>query len=184
MKYLITSLIFIFALSCARHDDKIISKDKVGKITSETKISDIGNLFKRDSIAVHKSQSGEAATTKFLKEDDTYQIYSRQGKLLLTVTPVENGNPDAKIKSVEVSSGDYHTEAGLNIHAPFKDFANRYTLELTPALSSVMVEVKELDATFLVRLKNPNPDLLGNKDALLQSIPDMADIEHFTLWFQ
>jgi len=184
MKYFFTLLILVSFMSCIRHDDKIIAKNKVGKLTPQTKISEINNLFNKDSVVIQKSQSDGQTTTKYIQEDDTYLIYSSQGKLLLAVTPVENENPDSTIKSIEITSGKYHTEAGLTVHSPFKDFASRYTLELTPTLSSVMVEVKELNATFLIHLKNPNPDLLGNKDSLIQSIPDMTEIEHFTLWFQ
>ncbi|PQJ74097.1 hypothetical protein [Polaribacter gangjinensis] len=168
-------------MSCSDKDKFVVEKGKVGKITKETTIKELKEIFKKDSIS--SKMSGSVSEDDYFKEEDEYFIFEKGGKLLLTITPKEQQDSLSLIKSIEIHDQRFATKNGINLASTFAEINTNYRLRVESTLLSVTLFLDELNATMTV-----DKEELGLKDFTIQQvsleqIPDLAKIKSFVIWF-
>lgn len=180
-KAAVALLVFVSFMSCSDKDKFVVEKGKVGKITKETTIKELKEIFKKDSISTELS--GSETKDDYFKEEDKYFIYEKGGILLLTITPKEQQDSLSTIKSIEIHDNRFTTKSGINLASTFSQINTNYGLRVESTLLSVTLFLDELNATMTV-----NKEELGLKDfsvqkVSLEQIPDLAKIKSFVIWF-
>jgi hypothetical protein len=183
-KNALSILVIVFSLliiSCNKSNDFKIEKGKVGKITETTKITDLQNIFKNDSIV--KNLSEGALGDNYFQDDDEYLIFEKGGNLLLTVIPKEQLDSTSTIKSIEIHDIRFKTKNGISLSSNFSEINATNILRPESTLQSVTLFLDELNATITI-----DKDELGIKDFItqkisLEQIPDLAKIKSFIVWF-
>ena len=75
----ISFVAFLVALtSCSNKDAFTVEKNRVGVISSETKMMEIEGLFAKDSVVKRLSEGVLGYQGKYTQEDDFYLIYSKK----------------------------------------------------------------------------------------------------------
>jgi len=174
-------IVFVSFMSCSDKDKFVIEKGKVGKITKETTIKELKEIFKKDSIS--SKMSGNESKDDYFQEEDEYFIYEKGGTLLLTITPKEQQDSLSTIKSIEIHDNRFATKNGINLASTFAEINTNYRLRVESTLLSVTLFLDELNATMTV-----DKEELGLKDFTIQQvsleqIPDLAKIKSFVIWF-
>lgn len=170
---LLISLIFI---QCNSKKDSIIAKNQLGKINLNTKISELDKLFKKDSIV------------KLPKESDVfrkYEIYNKEGILLLIIKPKFRGDSLITIENIKIFSDKYNTEKGLSTASTYKDILDNYSIsKIEPSFTSAIVFIDEINATVALDKKDLKLAEFDMNKIREDQIPDMAKIKYITLWFE
>jgi hypothetical protein len=183
-KYIIVLVIIGLSFSnCKKENIFLIEKGKVGKLNKSTKINEIKSIFKSDSLVINLSKSVSNTDNKFFKDDDEYVVYNKQGKHLLTITPMKAHDSLATIKSIEVFSNQYKTKKGISLFSPFKEIQTAYQLSITNTLLSAHIDIDELNATMSIDKKDIGINEFNREKIKIEQIPDLAKINHFTIWF-
>ncbi|MDP5093198.1 MAG: hypothetical protein NWQ17_07800 [Polaribacter sp.] len=175
-------IVFVSFMSCSDKDKFVIEKGKVGKITKETTIKELKEIFKKDSISSKMSEN-DSKEDDYFQEEDEYFIYDKEGTLLLTITPKEQQDSLSTIKSIEIHDNRFATKNGINLESTFSEINTSYALRVESTLLSVTLFLDELNATMTV-----DKEELGLKDFTIQQvsleqIPDLAKIKSFVIWF-
>ncbi len=117
---------------------------------------------------------------------DDYEIYTRYGKHLLTLTPKFSGSMDQAIDRVKVVSPFFKTAKGININSSYQDIKNAYTInKIEPTRTHIVLTVDEIHAQFSI----PKTGLQKgwwNKTTHrvdINKIPANARIDSFILWW-
>ncbi len=181
-------LIFVVSsvfFACNGNADFLIAKGRVGKLNKNTKVKDLARIFKDDSLVVDIKDIDEnsPAESKYFREDDQYIVYSKEGKHLLTITPLKQHDSSATLKSIEIFSNRYKTKKGISLYSPYKDIHASYALRITNTLSSAHIDIDELNATMTIPKKEIGINEFNREKIRLDQIPDLAKISHFTVWF-
>ena len=184
-KILSISLISIFFVQCSGETPFLIEKNTVGKINSEHLVSDIETLFAKDSVVTRLSEGDLGGEdTKYLQDEDQYLIYSKEGKHLLTIVPRVQHDSTSKIKYVEIINSQFKTEKELSLRTPFKEINHQYMVnKIEMSLASITLYIDELNATISMRKNDIGINPFDTKKVHLEQIPDLAKINHFTIWF-
>lgn len=167
--------------SCKNNDKFKVEKGIVGKITTQTKINELKEIFKKDSVATFLS--GEASSDNYFRDEDKYFIYEKGGIHLLTIIPKEQQDSLSTIKSIEIHDKRFTTKEGLNLDSNFSQINVNNTLRVESTLFSVTLFLDELNATMTI-----GKEELGLRDFTIQQvsleqIPDLAKIKSFVIWF-
>lgn len=175
-------IVFMSFISCSDKDKFVVEKEKVGKITKETTVKELKEIFKKDSIS-SKLSGKVTEEDDYFQEEDEYYIYEKGGTLLLTITPKEQQDSLSTIKSIEIHDKRFATKNGINLESTFSEVNTNYALRVESTLLSVTLFLDELNATMTV-----NKEELGLKDFTIQQvsleqIPDLAKIKSFVIWF-
>jgi hypothetical protein len=172
-------------VKCSKENKFLISKNKVGVITNQHTITDIDQLYSKDSIVVRLSEGDLGGEdTKYIQDDDQYLIYSKEGKHLLTIVPKKQHDSTSHIKYVEVIDAQFKTEKELTLQSPFKEINLNYMIDkVETSLSSATLYIDELNATLSIRKKDIGVNEFSQQKVVLEQIPDLAKINHFTIWF-
>lgn len=184
----LSGVLFLLLLTtqCTRENRFLIDKNRVGIVTNEHKISDLESLFSSDSLVVRLSEGDLGdEDSKYLQDDDEYLVYSKEnGKLLLTIVPKIQLDSSSLIKYVEINNSAYNTHKKLNLNSPFKDINSKYTIDkVETSLFSATLYIDELNATIAMRKKDIGVSEFSTELVKLDQIPDMANMNHFTVWF-
>ena len=184
-KILSIALISLLFAQCSGENQFLIEKNSVGKINNEHLISDIETLFAKDSVVTRLSEGDLGGEdTKYLQEEDKYLIYSKKGKHLLTIVPRVQHDSTSKIKYIEIINSQFKTEKEVSLLTPFKELNFNYTVNnIEMSLSSATLYIDELNATISMRKSDIGVNPFETKKISLDQIPDMAKINHFTIWF-
>lgn len=176
--FLFFALLF---MQCVKNPH-IVEKNRVGVITTSTKINELLDLFKKDSL-VSNLVSDESKSSYFFNSDE-YVVYSKNGKKLLVITPMDSNDSISKVKSVQLFDASYKTEKGLSLSSNFKEIAQNYRINKVEAtLTSAMLFIDELNATIALDKKDLGISPFSKEDITLSQIPDNAKIKYFTIWF-
>ncbi len=177
MKKIITLfLISLIFIQCNNNKDSIITKNQLGKINLNTKISELDKLFKKDSIV------------KLPEESDVYrkyEIYNKEGILLLIIKPKFRGDSLITIENIKIFSDKYNTEKGLSTASTYKDILDNYSIsKIEPSFTSAIVFIDEINATVALDKKDLKLAEFDMNKIREDQIPDMAKIKYITLWFE
>lgn len=183
-KSFVISVLAIVAISCNNSSNFLIEKGRVGKLTNKTIISELEAIYKMDSLVVRLSEIDiNNEENKYFREDDQYIVYEKGGKHLLTITPMEQHDSLATIKSIEIFDNRFKTNNGISLFSPFKDIDAAYRINITNTLLSAHIDIDELNATMSIDKKEIGINEFNRDDISPDQIPDLAKIEHFTVWF-
>lgn len=185
IKVVLATLFIVSLASCTGNSNFIIEKGRVGELTKETKIEELSEIFKKDSLVVELSKVSEnqGKKNKYFSDDDAYIVYSKEGKKLLIITPIKQHDSLSTIKSVEVFSNKYKTKEGISLYSPFKDIRTAYHIDLTNTLLSAHIDIDQLNATMSIDKKEIGINEFNRESIKADQIPDLAKINHFTIWF-
>ncbi len=122
------------------------------------------------------------------KEDvyDDYEIYTRYGKHLLTLTPEFRGSLDQKINRVMVVSPFFATEKGINTNATYQDIKKAYTInKIEPTETHIVLVVDEINAHFSIPKTSLKTGWWNDKNKSVNEskIPANTKIDSFILWW-
>ena len=181
-------LILVFAMglaSCNKNADFRIEKGRVGKLTKNTTIEELSRIFSNDSLAINLSEASlsQDNESKYFKEDDTYKVYDKEGKHLLTIVPLKQQDSLSTIKSIEIFNNKYRTKEGISLYSPYKDIKTAYQISITNTLLSAHIDIDELNATMSIDKKEIGINEFNRVKISADQIPDLARINHFTIWF-
>lgn len=185
LKVMIAIMFIISLFSCTGNSSFIIEKGRVGELTNKTTIEDLSSIFKNDSIVIKLSELTltKDQKNKFFSDDDEYTIFSKKGKKLLTIIPLKQHDSTSTIKSVEIYSNKYKTKEGISLYSPFKDIRNAYSIDITNTLLSAHIDIDKLNATMSIDKKEIGINEFNRENINIDQIPDLAKLNHFTVWF-
>ncbi len=163
----------------------LIAKNRVGKLSNKNTVADIDKLFANDSIVKHISEGAMGGEdTKYMQDEDEYLIYSKQGKHLFTIVPKVQHDSTSTIKYVEIKDSQFKTTKDISLLSPFKDIHSKYTIsKIETSLSSAILYIDELNTTISMSKKAIGVNPFDRNKIVLDQIPDMTKIDHFTVWF-
>lgn len=174
---LLLLLCLIGMVSCQK--DKIderylISKDRIGYLTKDIKISQLDSVFAGDSV-VNKNNSKE------FSRGNEIVVYQKGGKELLRLYPAKNFDSSSTIAGVEVKDTIFKTENGLGRGSKFEIIKTHYNISrIENTLGTAMVFIDELNMYVNIDKKFiAEPTGMGEKIRSSQ-IKDRAPVKH--LW--
>jgi hypothetical protein len=171
----------ILMTSCTNKDQFKIEKGKVGLVTSATTITELNQIFEKDSIVQNLSEG--ALGNNYFQDDDKYLVYENGGKLLLTIVPKEQLDSTSRIKSVEVHDARFKTVAGTNLNSSFSEINANNGLRPESTLQSVILFLDEINATIAIDKEELGLRDFSTQKVSLEQIPDMAKMKSFVIWF-
>ena len=171
-------LLFLF-IQCKKEDKLTIAKGQLGKLTTQTQVHELKELFANDSLVSNLGE-GDFAQAEY----DEYMVYEKGGNHLLTLIPKAQHDTTATIESIQIFDKRYKTVKGLNLNSTFKDIIDNYTVnKVESTFSSAVLFVDELNVTIAIDKKDIGIREFGIQKVRLDQIPDLARIKYFTLWF-
>ena len=93
---LLVSFLFV---QCAKENQFLVEKGKVGYLNKETVIRDLNSIFEKDSIVANLTNSTENEYQLFSVANDEYVVYSKKGKKLLEIIPTKLNDSLSKASS-------------------------------------------------------------------------------------
>ena len=109
-------------------------------------------------------------------------IYDKNGKALLTLSPEKRSDSTATVTSVRILDARYKTEKGISMVSTFKDIDKAYTIsKIDNLINSIVVSVKEIDISFTIDKKELPSNLRFDRDIAIEAsqIPDNAKVKYF-----
>jgi len=184
-KIIFIVLISFLFVQCAKENQYLIEKGKVGYLTKETSMLDLVTIFKNDSIVSNLSINDSNNEGRlFSVNDDEYEIFSITGDKLLEISPATKNDSLSKIKSIQIFDRNYKTDKGISLQSTFKEINENYMVnKVETTLTSATLFIDELNATIAIDKKELGLNSFSREEVTLDQIPDIAKIKYFTIWF-
>ena len=180
MKKILLFIIAVAFIQCSNDDKYLIAKGKVGYLSKETSLSDIGDLFADDSLVNLNIDTTQTYLTNSNRE---LIIFAKGGKKMLEIIPENGSDENSKIKSVQIFDKNFHTEKGISLKSTFKDINENYMVnKVETTLTSATLFIDELNATIAIDKKELGLNSFSREEISLEQIPDIAKIKFFTIW--
>lgn len=178
-------LVFSIAISsCSSNDEFTVEKNRVGLVTSETKVTEIAELFENDSIVSHLSEGILGYKGRYAQEDDFYLIYSKEGKHLLTLTPKEALDSLSTIRVVDIHDGVYTTKDGIGLDSKFEEINLAMNVsKIESTFTKVVLYLDQMNATMTLDKKDLGIKTIQTNDVQLEQIPNLVKPKSFVVWF-
>jgi hypothetical protein len=168
--FLLVIVIVVFA-SCKNEQDPFEwNKDRIGRLTKDSKVYQLDSLFANDSIVRSTKSDG------FISGPDAIEIFEKGGKHLLTLTPYGTDSTSV-IENVRVRDERFTTDKGIKINSDFKTINDTYKIgSIDNMINSAVIWVDEENFYFTIN-KNVLPaevkfDIAAPIDKTM--IPDTA----------
>ncbi|MDG5493096.1 hypothetical protein [Psychroserpens sp. SPM9] len=156
-----------------------IGKHHVGLLTDSTQVKDLKLIFPNDSIARFSIKGDE-----FTGQNNDIDIYSTEGKKLLSLTPRQALDSTSVIGSVHILSELYKTDKNISTLSTFKDINENYNISsIDNLINAVVISVNEINASFTIDKKELPANLRFDMNLNIEAvqIPDEAKIKYFIL---
>ena len=177
-------LVAVAFIQCAKENQYLIEKGKVGVLTNETTIKELNSIFMKDSIVSNLSLTDTISNKLFSVTNDEYVVFSKEGKKLLEIEPTQANDSTSKIKSIQIFDNSYKTIKGISLQSTFKDIHETYMVNnVETTLTSAMLFIDELNATIAIDKKELGLNSFSREEVTIDQIPDLAKIKYFTIWF-
>lgn len=172
-------------VQCTKENEYLVEKGKVGYLNAQTSIKELKDIFKYDSIKIHTVLMDEKVSENlFFNDSEDFEIFSKEGKKLLTITPVKESDSVSKIKSIQIFDAHYKTKKGLGIESNFKQIKNNYEInKIETTLTSATLYIDELNATIAIDKEEIGVSKFSREEIFIDQIPDVSKIKFFTIWF-
>ena len=177
--------ISISLLSCSNKDEFTVEKNRVGVITSETKVMDIKSLFENDSVVKRLSEGILGYKGRYAQEDDFYLIYSKEGKHLLTLTPKEPLDSLSTIKTVDIHDAKYVTKkSAVGLDSKFEEINLAMNVsKIESTFTKVVLYLDQMNATMTLDKTDLGIKTIQTNDVQLEQIPNLVKPKTFVVWF-
>ena len=141
MKHLFALIIIFLAFqSCQKEQDPfLISKQNIGLLTDSTQVKAIDVVYANDSIV--KRVGGD----EFTGAINDIEIYSKDGKQLLALTPSEALDSTATINTIKILDSRFKTDKNITINSTFKDIKDNYRISgIQNTITNIVVFVNDI----------------------------------------
>lgn len=183
MKYISVISVFLLLLitSCDSFDSEtIIGKNQLGQLTPSSKLSEIGSILEKDSVAEFDLKSK-------MKRVSEIEVYNKDGEISLIIEPNYLKDSIATINEIQILDSRYKTKKGLNIDSNFKTIYENYKIDnIQNSINSVILSIDELGAYIVIDKKHLPSELKFDSDIKIEAnqIPDDAPLKYFWLRFE
>lgn len=178
-KLLILLLVCTLIIQCQSNQKNLIQKDQVGLINKATKVSELDQIFKTDSLVKPNYQENQP---KYRSE--YYEVYGKKGVHLLTINIENTTDSTATIQNVLIFSSEFKTKSGVSVASLFKELKEKYNIEkVESTINSASVYVKDLNASFNIDNKDLGLAEFNTNKITAEQIPDNASFRYITVWF-
>ena len=174
-----------------------ITKDSIGKINKNTKVSELESIFAVDSIVAEngvpnlnlglniKIEPQTDSTSTGIQAGfiyDKIEIFEKGGNQLLSLTPTKDSVPT--IENIRIYDPRYKTDKGLTINSTFKDISEKYTIKkIITSMNNVVILIKDSGLYFTIDKKELPESLRYDASLNIEAvqIPDAAKIKYMML---
>lgn len=166
----------------SENDAFLITANQVGELTRGTTVRQLYQLFPSRQIK-HTQTSGGF----FDQVIDNYDIYSSEGRLLLTVSPTTANDTSAMINQIIVRDTLYKTAQGIGLNATLKDIREKYhNLKYIPTANQIVVSVPRTGINFLIDQHALEDNWWNDltKEVENQNIPDSTRLEGVVIYWR
>lgn len=178
---LILIAIIILSVACNKEVDPfLVGSHNIGLLTDSTEVKDLKTVFANDSVV--KFIAGD----EFTGSINNIEVFEKNGNKLLILSPKVALDSTSTIETVRIIDNRYHTEKNITTLSTFKDIRQAYTIsKIDNLLNSVLISVKELNATFSIDKKELPSNMRFNMDLKIEpiQIPDKAKVKFFMLYW-
>src|SRR5699024_2977378 len=141
---LLFAFLVVIAFTACQQEEKdtryLITKNSIGDLTKDTRISQLKSVFPEDSLVQGNSAAGS------LSGGDEITVYKKDGQELLRLQPATDFDTTSTIASVQVLDTMYKTEDGLGRGSDFEVLESNYNISrIENTLGTAMVFVDELN---------------------------------------
>lgn len=172
----VTVLLFV---QCGNDKDPFIIKEgAVGELTKDIRMRQVDSIYVNDSIV--KLNPTENA----LGTQGEVEIYDKDGKKLLLLSPEDENDPEAMITTVQVFDDRFKTEKGLTPSSTFKDIKDKYTIaSIETTINAVVIFLKDSDIFITIDKKELPENLRYDPNVKIEAtqIPDTAKFKYFMI---
>ncbi|MDT0556103.1 hypothetical protein [Patiriisocius hiemis] len=173
------TLVTLLFIQCGKEKDPfLISNGAIGNLTKDIQVKQVDSIFAQDSIV--KLNPIENA----LGTQGEVEVYDKDGKKLLLLSPSNENDPTAKISNIQVFDERYKTDKGLTLNSTFGDVKANYTISnVRTTIRSIVVFLEETDV-YLTIEKVKLPENLRYDPSLeidATQIPDDATFKYFMI---
>ena len=163
--------------SCKKEQDPfLISNKNIGLLTDSTQVKDLKIIFPNDSIVNYKEDS------TFKIPMNLIEVHTKEGELLLTLTPREKTDSTSTITNIRIGDSRYKTEKQISTLSKFKDVQDAYKIsKIDNLINFIVISVNEINAQFTID-KSELPSNLRHDMTIrfeASQIPDNAKIKYF-----
>ena len=159
----------------------LITANQVGDIQRGTTVHQLRSLFPSRQIKASRVEGGY-----FNQVIDNYDIYSSEGRLLLTVTPEIANDTSAMISQIVIRDTLFKTAQGIGLNSSLKDIRGKYhNLKYTPTANQIVVSVPRISTNFLID-KHALDDSWWNditQEVMPENIPDSARLTGIVVYW-
>ncbi len=167
----------VILTSCQKERNPFeIAKQHVGFLNDSTQVKEINTIFKNDSVVKH------IGGDEFTGNKNNIDIYDKEGKKLLSLTPAESLEPTSLIETVQIIDERYKTDKNISTISTFKAITDNYKISrIDNLINSVVITVNSINASFTIDKKELPPNLRFDMDLTIEAthIPDDAKIKYF-----
>ena len=163
---------FLF-IQCAKENQYLIEKGKVGYLNKKTTILELSTIFKNDSITSNLALDSASNEDRiFSLDDDEYLIFSAHAE-------EKKGR-----HYLQIFNRNYKKDKGISLQSTFKDSNENYMVnKVETTLTSATLFIDELNATIAIDKKELGLNSFSREEITIDQIPDIAKIKYFTIWF-
>jgi hypothetical protein len=175
---LIVTILFTSCSNDRPVDPFLVKKYNIGLLTDSTTVKDLDAVFSNDSVVKYVSGDEFAGTVNVI------EIFDKNGKKLLDLSPKEALDSTSVISSVRINDERYRTEKNISTLSTFKDIKDNYKIsKVDNLINTVVVSVNEINASFTIDKKELPSSLRFDMDATIDpiQIPEKAKIKYFMI---
>ncbi|WP_339848726.1 hypothetical protein [uncultured Dokdonia sp.] len=160
-------------------DNFHISENRVGIFSKGMTISDVYNTIPKEQIK-KKTGYGEFADDTY----DDYEIYDSNGKIILILTPKQNGNTNSKINRISILDKRFKTTKKIGLNSTFGDLQKHYvTNNISPDMEHIVLDVEHINAWFSIKKTELQDGWWNEKGIDRSKIPKTAKFDGITVWW-
>jgi hypothetical protein len=193
--------ISICLTSCTSDDAKFkITKDAIGLLTKEVKVTDLETIYAQDSIVtdtgipkINGSINDDpevkidsiGAKKSIINPNFSYrkvEIYEKGGQPLLSLTPTND--VIATIENIRFLDPRFTTEKGISTQSTFKDIKEKYEIKkIITSMNNIVILIKDNGLYFTIDKKELPESLRYNSSLNIEEvqIPDDAKIKYMMM---
>ncbi|WP_139957821.1 hypothetical protein [Flavicella sediminum] len=181
---LLACVLILTSVACSNSKKYKVALNRVGLVTSETKVEEIDEIFKNDSVVKHLSEGLLGFQGAYQQEDDKYLIYSKKGKHLLTLTPKESLDSLSTIRFIDIYDPLYVTEKGIGLNSTFEEINLQTTIDKVEAsFTKATLYLSEFNATMTLDKSDLGIKTMSTAEIQIGQIPNLVKPKSFVVWF-
>lgn len=160
-------------------DNFLISRHRVGIFSKGMSVSDLYKTIPDEQI---KKTIGYGEFADDIYDD--YEVYDSDGKLILVLTPAQNGNVNSQINRISILDHRFTTAEKIGLNSTFSDFDKLYPNEnISADMEHIVVGIEEVNAIFSIKKTELQDGWWNGEGIDTSKIPNSAKFDGFTIWW-